>query len=212
MPGGCVRWFLPKTVDFRDLFDRASANIVEGVRLFRELLEHPGEYSPLVERIKQVEHEGDRITHQTIEKLNTTFITPFDREDIHELIARMDDVLDAVDAAAQRMVLYRIVEIPRHLVRMADILVLSAAELRKAVVAVHDRSKQEEILDHCVEVNRLENDADVLHREALAELFANSTDAITVVKLKDLYAFLEEATDRCEDVVNAIETMIIKAS
>lgn len=207
-----VRWFLPKSADFQNLFDRASANIVQGVRLFRELLDHPGEYSPIVERIKQVEHEGDRITHKTIETLNTTFITPFDREDIHTLITRMDDVLDCADAAAQRMVLYRINEIPRHLIRMADILVMSATELRKAVVALHDRSKQEEALDACVEVNRLENDADVLHREALAELFTNSTDAITVIKLKDLYTFLEDATDRCEDVANAIETILIKNS
>lgn len=207
-----MRWFLPKTTDFQELFQRATTNLGTGVRLFRQLLDRPGEYSPLVERIKQVEHEGDRLTHQTIERLNTTFITPFDREDIHALISRLDDVMDAVDAAAQRLVLYRITEIPRNLVRLADILVLSADELAKALVALHDRRKREEALDACVEVNRLENDADVLHREALADLFANCTDAVTVIKLKDLYAFLEEATDRCEDVANVIETVLIKGS
>ncbi len=207
-----MRWFLPKTTDFAGLFERATSNLGQGVRLFRELLEHPGEYSPIVERIKQVEHEGDRLTHQTIERLNTTFITPFDREDIHTLISRLDDVMDAVDAAAQRLVLYRIVEIPRHVVRMADLLVLAADELAKALAALHDRRKQEAALDACVEVNRLENDADVLHREALAALFAEGVDAITVIKLKDLYAFLEEATDRCEDVANVVETILIKGS
>ncbi len=207
-----MRWFLPKNQDFIGLFDKASANVVQGVTLFREMLNHPGEYSPQVERLKQIEHDGDRIAHQTFESLNTSFITPFDREDIHTLISRIDDILDATDAAAQRLVLYRINEVPRYLIRLADSLVLSAGEVRKAVVALQDRRKHEEALDACVEVNRLENDADVLHREALADLFANVPDAVTIVKLKDLYAFLEEATDRCEDVANVIETIIIKSS
>lgn len=207
-----MRWFLPKNDDFLFLFDKAAENVVKGVTLFRELLDHPGEYSPMVERIKEAEHEGDRYTHQTFAKLNTSFITPFDREDIHTLIARLDDILDATDAAAQRMVLYRINEIPRHLIRLADILVLAASEVHRAVVALHDAKRLKEAIETCVEINRLENDADVLHREALAELFTNCTDAITIIKLKDMYSFLEEATDRCEDVANVIETIVIKAS
>jgi uncharacterized protein len=208
--GVSVRWFLPQNHDFLDLFDKAAENTVKGVRLFREMLDHPGEFSPMVERLKEIEHEGDRFTHQTFAKLNTSFVTPFDREDIHTLATRMDDVLDATDAAAQRMVLYRITEVPRHLVRLADILVQACVEVRRAVVALHDQKRHKDVVEACVEVNRLENDADVLHREALGELFANCSDAIQIIKLKDLYSFLEEATDRCEDVANAIETMVIK--
>lgn len=207
-----MRWFFPKNYDFLELFDKASENIVAGVKLFREMLDHPGEYSPLVERIKEVEHEGDRYAHQTFAKLNTSFITPFDREDIHALISRLDDIIDATDAAAQRMVLYRINEVPRHLVRLTDILVQAATEVRRAVVALHNSKRHQEATSICVEINRLENDADVLHREALAELFAECTDAITIIKLKELYAILEEATDRCEDVANVIDTIVIKSS
>ncbi len=207
-----MRWFLPRNDDFVALFEEASANIVKGVSMFRQILDAPGDLPAGVERLKEVEHEGDRITHQTLAKLNTSFITPFDREDIHTLITRLDDILDSTDAAGQRLVLYRIQEIPPRLIGLSDILVTSAREVQKAVLALHQASKHKEALAACVEINRLENDADALLREALADLFANSPDAIHVLKLKDLYSFLEDATDRCEDVANAVESIIIKAS
>lgn len=207
-----MRWFLPKKVDFLDLFDRASANIVQGVRLFRELLEDPTDFPAKVERLKELEHEGDRITHEAIAKLNATFITPFDREDIHSLATRLDDILDSADAAAQRLVVYHITKVPPQLKALADLLVTSAEEVHKAVVVLHDGKRHKEAMVACVEINRLENDADVLHREALGELFANATNAIEVLKLKDLYAFIEDATDRCEDAANTIETIILKSS
>lgn len=207
-----MRWFLPKKVDFLDLFDRASANIVQGVILFRELLEDPANFPAKVERLKELEHEGDRITHEALAKLNATFITPFDREDIHSLATRLDDILDSADAAAQRLVVYHITQVPRQLKSLADLLVTSAEEVHKAVVVLHDSKKHKEAMVACVEINRLENVADVLHREALGELFANTPNAIEVLKLKDLYAFLEDATDRCEDVANTIETIILKSS
>jgi uncharacterized protein len=207
-----MRWFLPKKVDFLDLFDRASANIVQGVKLFRELLEDPADFPAKVERLKELEHEGDRITHEAIAKLNATFITPFDREDIHSLATRLDDILDSADAAAQRLVVYHITKVPRQLKSLADLLVTSAEEVHKAVVILHDGKRHKEALAACVEINRLENDADVLHREALGELFANATNAIEVLKLKDLYAFIEDATDRCEDAANTVETIILKSS
>ncbi|MBZ5588041.1 MAG: DUF47 domain-containing protein [Acidobacteriia bacterium] len=207
-----MRWFLPKKVDFLDLFDRASANIVQGVKLFRELLEDPTDFPAKVERLKELEHEGDRITHEALAKLNATFITPFDREDIHSLATRLDDILDSADAAAQRLVVYHITQVPRQLKSLADLLVTSAEEVHKAVVVLHDSKKHKEAMVACVEINRLENEADVLHREALGDLFANTPNAIDVLKLKDLYAFLEDATDRCEDVANTIETIILKSS
>ena len=207
-----MRWFLPKKVDFLDLFDRASANIVRGVTLFREILNDPTDFAPKVEKLKELEHEGDRITHEALAKLNATFITPFDREDIHALATRLDDILDSADAAAQRLVVYHIDHVPPQLKALADLLVTSAEEVHKAVVVLHDSKRHKEAMASCVEINRLENEADVLHREALGDLFANTPDAIEVLKLKDLYAFLEDATDRCEDVANSIETIILKSS
>ena len=207
-----MRWFLPKTEDFIALFEQASENIVKAVCLFRETVGDLTGLRANVEQLKELEHEGDRLTHQTLDKLNTTFITPFDREDIHVLATRLDDILDATDAAGQRLVVYRITKVPPKFLELADLLVESAKEVQKAVLALPDRKKREAAIVSCVEINRLENEADVVLREALAELFDNAHDAIEVVKLKDLYSFLEDATDRCEDVANGIETIIMKGS
>jgi predicted phosphate transport protein (TIGR00153 family) len=207
-----VRWFLPKTEDFITLFEQSSANIVEAVCLFRELAGDLASVRAGVERLKELEHEGDRITHETLDKLNTTFITPFDREDIHTLATRLDDILDATDAAGQRLVVYRITKVPPKFLILADLLVESAKEVQRAVLALPDRKKLTSAITSCVEINSLENEADVVLREALAELFDNAHDAIEVVKMKDLFSFLEEATDRCEDVANVIETIIMKGS
>jgi predicted phosphate transport protein (TIGR00153 family) len=207
-----VRWFLPKTTDFITLFDQASANIVEAVCLFREIVGDLATVKTGVEKLKVLEHQGDRITHETLDKLNTTFITPFDREDIHTLTTRLDDILDAADNAGQRLIVYKVTEVPPRFLELADLLVESAKEVQKAVQALPDRKKLTSAIASCVEINRLENEADVVHRLALAELFDNSHDAIQVIKLKDLFSFLEDATDRCEDVANVIETIIIKGS
>jgi len=205
-----VRWFLPKTPHFLELFDQASANIVHGVKVFRELVGDLPNVRAHAEKLKEIEHEGDRITHVTLETLNSSFITPFDREDIHALISRLDDILDAADAAAQRMVIYRITEVPARFVALSDLLVESAKEVQAAVVALHDSKHPERALASCVEVNRLENESDVIHREALGDLFNNHKDPIMIMKLKELFQFLEEATDRCEDATDAIESIIIK--
>ena len=194
------------------LFEQVSANIVTGVCLFREVAGDLTLVRTGVEQLKELEHEGDRLTHVTLDKLNTSFITPFDREDIHTLATRLDDILDATDAAGQRLVVYRITEVPPEFLTLADLLVESAKEVQTAVRALPNRKKRKEAIASCVEINRLENEADVVHREALGDLFANSHDAVAVVKLKDLFSFLEEATDRCEDVANVIESIIIKGS
>lgn len=207
-----MRWFLPKNEDFLQFFDEASANVVLGVTALRDMLKDPTDLKAKVDHVRDIEHDGDRITHKTLEKLNTSFITPFDREDIHALISRLDDILDAANGAAQRLVLYRIDEIPARLLALGELLLESSAEVRKAVVALPDRKKHAAAMKACVEVNRLENVADALHREALAEMFANLKDAIALLKLKELYLLLEEATDRCEDVANVVEGIIIKSS
>lgn len=207
-----MRWFLPKNEDFLQFFDEASANVVRGVTALRDMLADPVDLKAKVDGVRDIEHEGDRITHKTLERLNISFITPFDREDIHALISRLDDILDAANGAAQRLVLYRITDIPERLRSLSALLVDSAAAVREAVLALPDRKKHPAALKACVEVNRLENVADTLHREALADMFANLTDAIALLKLKEMYQLLEEATDRCEDVANVVEGIIIKSS
>jgi predicted phosphate transport protein (TIGR00153 family) len=206
-----MRWFLPKNDAFLELFDQSCANILVGVRLFREMLDDLSGVAAKVEEIKEIEHEGDRITHLTLDKLNTTFITPFDREDIHTLIVRLDDILDATDAAASRMAIYRIGAATSYLVNLADLLVESVGYVQQAVRALHDRRRHAEALSASVEINRVENEADAEQRRGLVELFSDERDAIRIIKLKELYMLLEEATDRCEDVANVVETIIIKS-
>ncbi len=207
-----MRWFLPKDEDFVALFDQASENILKGLRLFRDVVADKRVTAAEVEAMKAIEHQGDHIAHETFGKLNTTFITPFDREDIHALISRMDDILDAVDAACSRIYLYRIGVVPEPVERFADLLVTAGEQMHRAVVLLHDSKRRRDALAVCVDINRLENEADQLHREVIGKLFADSHDAIEIMKLKEIYTILEEAMDRCEDVANAIESIIIKAS
>ncbi|MFZ5804689.1 MAG: DUF47 domain-containing protein [Acidobacteriota bacterium] len=207
-----MRWFLPKDSRFLEIFDLASGNIVQAVELFTRMVQEPKELAARVEELKALEHQGDRYTHETLARLNTSFVTPFDREDIHALATKLDDILDAVDATGHRLLLYGVDQVPDRLVQLAELLLASAREVQKAVVALHDPRRHQEALTCCVEINRLENEADQIHRDALADLFANHGDPVEIIKQKDLFAFLEEATDRCEDVANIIETIIIKAS
>lgn len=207
-----MRWFLPKDEAFLRIFDQATGNIVAGVELFCQLLQQSEDRSSKVERLKELEHQGDHYTHQTLARLNSSFITPFDREDIHALIVRLDDILDAVDATGQRLILYKVAQVPPRLEELAALLLSSVREVQKAVLLLHDRKRHKEALIACVEINRLEDEADQLHRQALADLFSQAADALEVIKLKDLYAFLEDATDRCEDVANIIESIVIKES
>ena len=207
-----MRWFLPKNHDFLELFDQASANVVRGATLFTEILRDPRDRDAKVEQLKEIEHEGDRITHRTFATLNTSFITPYDREDIHTLASRLDDVLDLTHATAQRLRIYKLDEVPPRLIALGELLLAATKEAQKAVVALHERKRQIEAITACVEINRIENEADVAHREALAELFSGKPDPIELIKLKELYALLEDATDRCEDVANVVETILLKNS
>jgi len=149
------------------------------------------------------------MTHDIIRMLNQTFITPFDREDIHSLSSALDDVLDFVNAAAIRMTLYRISNVPPAAADLAQLIVTQAEELSKAVSVLEENQK---VLDHCVEVNRLENEADRVSRKAIAELFEHENDPIQLIKLKELYEVLETATDKAEDAANVLETVALKSA
>src|SRR5262249_38316440 len=157
---------------------------------------------------EDLEHEGDSVTHEIVRRLNTTFITPIDREDIYALASRLDDVLDLIEAVADRLLLYRIVTPTEGCVGMAKIIVKAAEETDRAVGCL--RTLSPFYHKHCGEVNRLENEADRLLRDELVALFERKQDAIEVIKWKEIYETLESVTDRCEDVVNVIEGIILK--
>ena len=161
-------------------------------------------------KIKDAETSADSITHETIKRLHETWITPFDRDDIHSLITRMDDVLDLIEAAAERIVLYRVVVAPPEAVELATLLVQCCDVLVKAVALLGTMSRAPELLELCVEINRLENAADSVHRRAMADLFRAGNDPLLVMKWRDILDGLESATDRCEDVANVLEGVVLE--
>ncbi len=161
-------------------------------------------------KIKDAETSADSITHETIKRLHETWITPFDRDDIHALITRMDDVLDLIEAAAERIVLYQVVVAPPEALELATLLVESCNVLARAVGLLGTMNRAPELLELCVEVNRLENAADSVHRRAMADLFRAGNDPLMVMKWRDILDGLESATDRCEDVANVLEGVVLE--
>jgi len=203
--------FLPQEVGFFDLFEKQADLAIEGARLLAELvddLEGPG---PKARRIKEIEHEADVVTHETMATLRKTFITPFDRNEIHHLASRLDDVLDAMEAAAERLWLYEITQATVEAKRLAKNLVTATAELKVALQGLRELKKnRKRIMAACVEINRLENENDETLREGLARLFKEEGNPVLVMKWKEIYEILEDATDRCEDATNVIEGVVLE--
>jgi predicted phosphate transport protein (TIGR00153 family) len=164
----------------------------------------------LYNEIKEAETAADGITHDTIKRLHENWITPFDRDDIHSLISRMDDVLDLIEAAAERLVLYQVSAASPEAVELGELLVKSCVTLARAVGLLNTMARAPEILELCVEVNRLENEADTVHRRAMADLFRAGNDPLLVMKWRDIFDGLESATDRCEDVANILEGVVLE--
>lgn len=200
--------FLPKEVRFYDYFEQQSQNILKAAALLNDLVRNFSDARAKTHLIKEVEHAGDQITHEIVRKLNTTFITPIDREDIHALATRLDDVLDYIEAAAERLVIYRIKEPTSACRAMAEVIVKTAEAMDRAIRCL--RNMDPGFHEHAVEVNRLENTADNLLRDSLAALFEEQGDPIEVIKWKEIYETMEIVTDRCEDVANVIEGIILK--
>jgi predicted phosphate transport protein (TIGR00153 family) len=200
---------IPRDNSFFDMFSQMSDNLIAGARTMVELFTDYKDVEAKVAEIRRIERAGDEMTHAILTKLNQTFITPFDREDIHELASSLDDVLDYLNASGARIIMYRITNPPPVAVELARIILLQCQELQKAVALVR---KNGDIQTHCVEINRLENEADVLSRAAIGQLFDQEKDPITLIKLKELIEFLEIATDKAEDVANVLETVILKNS
>jgi uncharacterized protein len=199
---------IPREERFFDLFEEQARNIQAAAERLRELTEDVADAAAKAMAVRELEHAGDVLTHDLIRKLNTTFVTPFDREDVYALASRLDDVLDLIDAAADRLLLYRIKEPTSGARAFTDVIVKSADSVQAAVRCLRTSSRSYH--QHCVEANRLENEADRLLKECIAALFADVSDPIEVIKWKEIYETLEEVTDRCEDVVNVIEGIMLK--
>ena len=199
---------IPKEVRFFDYFEQQSEQIIKAGTLLSELVHNFADARAKAFAIKEVEHAGDQITHEMFRRLNTTFITPIDREDIHDLATRLDDVLDFIEAVAERLVVYRIKEPTSACRALAELIVAQIAAMDRCIRCL--RTMDQGFHEHAVEVNRLENRADSLLRETLAAMFEEQPDPIEVIKWKEIYETLEAVTDRCEDVANVIEGIILK--
>jgi predicted phosphate transport protein (TIGR00153 family) len=199
---------IPREVRFFDYFEEQSQNIIKAAALLQELTHNFADARAKAHAIKEVEHQGDQITHEIVRRLNTSFITPIDREDIHALATRLDDVLDYIEAAAERLVVYRIKEPTSACRALADVIVTIAHATDRTIRCL--RTMDPGFHEHAVEVNRLENSADALLRDSLAALFDEQGDPIEVIKWKEIYETMEVVTDRCEDVANVIEGIILK--
>jgi predicted phosphate transport protein (TIGR00153 family) len=206
MPG-LLGKILPHETTFFAMFNQQAENVYETAKAVVEMLKHYDDPAGGAEKIKSFEHAGDLITHDIMTRLNQTFITPFDREDIHELVSTIDDVLDLIDAVAARLVMYRIATIKPGVVDLAEIVSEAA---RKIVEAIRVLEKGDHILDYCIEINRLENQADRQCRALLADLFDQEKDPVQIIKWKEVIETLEFAADKCEDVANVIEGVTLK--
>jgi predicted phosphate transport protein (TIGR00153 family) len=201
---------LPKERRFFELFEHQAAVIKKGLDLFELLLQNYSRRKELTQQIKDVENDADAVAHQIIQLLNNTFVTPFDREDIQILVNRMDDVMDLIEKANARMDIYDLPTPPENIDKMLAILQKAFDRISLAVGMLRDWKHREAIFQICVEVNSLENQGDAVLRASLERLFKGASDPFYVIKAKEIYESLEDAIDRCEDLSNVIETIIIK--
>jgi uncharacterized protein len=202
--------FLPRDEKFYNLFETGIKKVVEGAVQLEAMIGNFTDVALKAKQIKDIEHEGDVITHNTIELLNLTFVTPLDREDIHNLITSLDDVLDYIEACAERLSLFRINKTTDEARMLVGVLVKSAKELEQAVFKLRRLKGADSIIKNCVEIDRLEHEGDYICRSAVAKLFEPGSDPLEVIKWKEIYETLENAIDRCEDVANVLEGIVLK--
>jgi len=202
---------LPREEKFFALFLKQVENICEASQLLLEgARAGNSQLAKASDKIKSLETKGDEITHDIFTRLNQTFITPLDPEDIQALSVSLDNVLDGIEDAAHRMVAYHLEPITTTMLALCEIVHQCAASLQKAFETLDDNKQK--VMEHCIEINRLENEADKLVRAAVAELFTHEKDPITLIKLKEVYDFLEATTDYCEDVADTLQTVVVKNS
>lgn len=202
--------FLPREEQFFELFSDSATNMVGAIKEFATILDDPSKIELKARSIEEFEHKADHVTHATVALLHKTFITPLERDDIHQLITKLDDILDTIDAGSQRILMYGITVKTPEFVSLTEVCVKSGELIKRAVDGLNDIKNPAELLKACVEINRLENEADHLMRTALAKLFKNETDIKKLIVYKELYELLELVTDRCEDVANIIEGIVLE--
>ena len=201
---------IPKEVKFFDLFDKQAENMVQTAEFYKKIVDENAFTPENVRAMHEKEHYGDELTHTIINTLNETFITPFDREDIMALTNHMDDVVDGIYMITNRFALYKINQPSEPCKKMADVLARATKAVQKAVASLRNKKMMKETLMQCVEINRLENEADVIRDEAISDLLENEKNPIMVIKLKELYEEAENVADYCEHTANAVESILVK--
>lgn len=202
---------MPREGRFFDLFNEHAEQIVLGAEQLKALMANIDELDERKRNIENIEHRADKVTAATMDLLHHTFITPIDRDEIHRLIGRMDDILDLMEDVSQCVFLYDINEITDEARELAELCLTSAQKVKLAVSELKDMKNSKHILELCGEIDRLEGDSDRVMRGAMAKLFRDGTDALQVLKMKEIYQLLESVTDRCQDVANIIEGIVVES-
>jgi uncharacterized protein Yka (UPF0111/DUF47 family) len=203
---------LPKKNEFYDYFNEAADRAVEAAKVLQQMMERPQDIETLAHDLKAVEHACDDVAHKTMALLNSTFITPIDREDIHELVLKIDDVVDLLNASGGRFVYFKVGAATPYAKRLAQQLVGGCEKLAAAVATLRSSKQYAEAERLCIAIHEVENAGDEILHEALTHLFENEKDPIQVIKWKEIYEMMERATDRLEDVANVIQGVIVKMS
>lgn len=201
--------FFPKEIDFFEIFDRAALNVTKAATLLVSLMENFDNVDARAKEIYEVEQDGDMLTHDIMKKLNKTFITPIDREDLHALASSLDDVLDLIWASVDRLAVFKIKEPTKEAIVMSKDLLTTAEVIHKAIKKLKEKNYSY-VQEYCIEINRLENRVDRAFRDALGALFDDVKDPILIIKWKEIYEHLEDASDKCEDVANVLESIVLK--
>jgi predicted phosphate transport protein (TIGR00153 family) len=202
--------FLPRNEAFYDLLHAAAKNLVDASEVLQDLMEHYENVDMKTERLRELEHTGDSITHEISALLHKTFVTPIEREDIALLAERMDDVVDHVEEASMTMRIYQVAGPTARSKELADVVRLMTVKVEQAIAKLREQRHLRDILPIAVELNRLENVGDDLFRKAMAELFRDEVNGTEIIKWREIYDQLEQATDRCEDVANVLEGIVLK--
>jgi len=201
---------LPKENAFFNLFDEMCTAIVEGIQVFLKMIEARENYGEYAQKMKAIEHQTDQIAHSLMARLHRTFITPIDREAIHQLAGRLDDILDQAEAASSAIAQYCPECIPNEVYEISSVLLESVKLVQEMVKLLHNLKRRSRILELTVEINRLENQADYIRRTTIARLFREEKNPFELIKLKDVLEYLERATDCCEDVANITEGIVLE--
>jgi uncharacterized protein len=207
-----LRFFIPQDKRFFSMFESASANLVEISKVLVEMVNTSSaeKRRELIKEIERLENTGDNFAHDIFNELSTNFITPFDREDIHHLISALDDIVDFIHGSAKRIELYKVVPTTSAISKLAELTLQGAEELHKAICELRNMKSPSKIKEACVRINSIENHADDVFDMAIAKLFEEEKNAVEVIKMKEILAALETATDKCEDAANVLESIVVK--